>query len=212
LFDLPISEFGLPSNIDCFNQKCYESKIEKLQYFIASIDKKFILKSIGRKGETRLDIYSINPGILILNDFQRIPMKVPLRKAYKISFSDCFFSKNFPFKNRVLVMLWNGTIFTPVYKLEKGDYELIVNAKGTSALNQYAKLSIKIFSNDKNCKKILLNQIIELRKFFSTYKINFSLDKSRPVSFEISFFNDFYDKKAKKDRNVFIESIELKRF
>ncbi len=59
--------YVLPSNITSF-YKANEKKLLPLVQFISDIDKNSIVKHIGKKGKTRIDIFSISPAIILVKD------------------------------------------------------------------------------------------------------------------------------------------------
>ncbi len=126
-----------------------------------------------------------------------------------IDFTECNLSK--PYKGNPLGMPWSGSITTPTYKLKNDNYNLIVNAKGTKAFDEYAKLKIQVFRTEENNNSLLVEKIVDTKPNFTKFIIPFGLSQDTNVSFIVSFINDKSRVEPKEDRNVYLKSIILKK-
>ena len=199
----------LPKNITSFHMPRDKKKLEPMQKFISKIDKSSIIKTIGGNGGTRIDIYSVNPGIIFVKDLPLIPMAITVDKPFKIDFTMCVMSK--PYKGNPLGMWWSGSVTTPIYALSNYSYNLTINAKGTKAFDEYAKLKIQVFKYDKDKNSLLIEKIVETKEDFTNFNLPFELKQDDNVSFVVSFINDKGRAEPKEDRNAYLKSIILKR-
>jgi len=199
--------FVLPNNITSFHKKRDEKKLKPLQKFISTIDKSSIIKKIGTNGGTRIDIYSTNPAIILIKNLP--PIKILIDKPYNIAFNNCNMSK--PYKGNILGMYWSGSVTTPIYSLKKNTYDLIINAKGTKAFDEYAKLKIEVFNSKKDKNTLIIEKIVNTKQDFTDFIIPFDIKYDDNVSFVVSFINDKGRKEPKEDRNVYLKSIIIKK-
>lgn len=200
--------FVVPSNVTSFNVKRDESKLQPLKQLIASIEKSKTVGQIGGNRGTRIDIFSVNPGLIFVKELPFIPLKINLEKPYTITFDECAFSK--PYKGNPLGMYWNGTVSTATYELKKGNYDFTVNAKGTPYAKKYAELKIEISYNEKDKKTVIAEKIVETNSEFKDYIIPFQTNTDSNISFSVSFINDGGNPATKEDRNAYLKSLVVK--
>ncbi len=130
--------------------------------------------------------------------------------VYKnINLNKCSLSK--PYKGNPLGMFWSGSVTTPMYALEKENYILEVNAKGSKAFDEYAKLKLQVFLLGKDKRTLLVENTITTNIKYTDYKLPFTLNKDSNISFVVSFINDKTRKAPKEDRNVYLKSIFIKK-
>ncbi|MDZ7695451.1 MAG: hypothetical protein U5R49_00510 [Deltaproteobacteria bacterium] len=193
--------FVFPSNITAKSIVKSKSKLESMQRYIDRIEKSSIIRKIGDNGETCVDIYSINPSILLV--------KYLPKETLKIDINSCRLSS--PYKGDPLVMSWNGSITTPTYLLGKDNYELLVTGRGTKAFDQYAKLKIEIQKEGNKEKAVLIEKTFDTKEDFIDFLVPFDVKERSNISFVVSFINDRSNPKTNEDRNVYLKSIILKR-
>ena len=126
-----------------------------------------------------------------------------------ISFNECNLSKSY--KGNHLGICSSGSVTTPAYLLKKGNYELIVNAKGINAFDAYAKLKIQIFKPEKNKNSLIAEKMIDTKQNFIDFVVPFKVKEDDNILFVVSFINDKSDRKTKEDRNAYLKSIILKK-
>ncbi|MCK5538872.1 MAG: glycosyltransferase family 39 protein [Bacteroidales bacterium] len=212
IFTRPLDQntlFVLPSNITSFDITRDKKKLGPMQKFIAEIDRSSFIKEVGDTGGTYIDIYSVNPGIMLAKNLPIMPIQVNTDKPLKIYMAMCGMSKHY--KGMPLGMWWPGSVATPIYSLKKNNYELIINAKGTKAFDEYAKLKIQVFKIQKDKNSVLVEKMIDTKEDFSEFIVPFEIKQDDNISFVISFINDKSNLETKEDRNVYLKSIELKR-
>ncbi len=149
---------------------------------------KGILYAYNTMPQTCLSLYN---GIIINTDF-----------------SKCNLSK--PYKGNPLGMWWNGSVTTPIYSLTKNSYNLIVNAKGTKAFDEFAKLKIQVFKPGGGTNSILAEKTVDTKQNFTDFSLPFEIKEDENISFVFSFINDKGREKPKEDRNIYLKSIILK--
>jgi Ca-dependent carbohydrate-binding module xylan-binding len=95
----------------------------------------------------------------------------------------------------------NGTIATHRSQLDKGDYVILLDSRGTPAYKVYPTIRLRV--DDSLLKEI------RLADEFTLYHILFSLKKKDSVNVSIDFDQDGLDDKG-NDRDVLIRSIRVK--
>jgi hypothetical protein len=195
--------FLMPKNIARDKKK--QALLQKL---IASIDRSSIVTTVGGGG-TRIDIFSVNPGLLIVKDLPIISTKINVNKPFLVDLSSCNLSKTY--KGNPLGMYWSGYVQTPVYILKADGYNLIINAKGSKAFDEFAKLKIQVFSviNKKSIQ--LAEKIIETTSNYADYALPLNITEDTNISIKVAFINDKGRKEPKEDRNAYLKSIMLKK-
>lgn len=133
-------------------------------------------------------------------------------KAYngtikKIAFNTCTFSK--PYKGDPLLMLWSGSLFTPNYSFPKNNYNLIINAKGTKAFDEYAKVQLEAFTLKDNKKILLAEKIFSTQSEYTNHVLPFSITDDDNISFIISFLNNNGRLVPREDRDLYLKSITV---
>ena len=199
----------LPKKITSRHLARNKKQVESMQKIIDNIDQSLIIETIGGNGGMRIKQFSINPGMILVKDLPIMSTEIIVNKPFKIDFTMCEMSK--PYKGSPLGMLWSGSVTTPVYALSKDSYSLIVNAKGTKAFEEYAKLKIQVFSSNKDKSSLIVEKIVETKQDFTNFNLLFELKQDDNVSFIVSFINDKSRAKPKEDRNAYLKSIILKR-
>lgn len=126
-----------------------------------------------------------------------------------IDFTECNLSK--PYKGNPLNMLWSGSVTTAVYALLKDSYILSINAKGTKAFDEYAKIKLQVLELEKNKKVLMAEKIITAQPKYAEYVLPFTLNTDSNISFVVSFINDKGRKEPKEDRNAYIKSIKIRK-
>jgi 4-amino-4-deoxy-L-arabinose transferase-like glycosyltransferase len=199
--------FVIPSHIGFYDKNVNRDKRKKMEALISQIDKSDVVKEIGDDRKTRIDIYSINPGILLV---QRLPPRYSIKDITapaNIEFSTCFFSH--PYTGNPLVMKWSGFVATPVFRLGPGHYQLVVAAKGTKVYKEYAKLKIQAFKRGRHKDMLVVERVIETGDDFRDFHVPFDTKQNVSLSFVISFTNDARNRKTKEDRNAFLKWIRV---
>ena len=126
-----------------------------------------------------------------------------------VDFNDL--NKSKPYKGNPLGMHWSGSVQTPVYALEPDGYTLIVNAKGSKAFDEFAKLKLEVFSVINKKSTQIAEKTVETTSKYTDYTLPLNIAEDTNISIKISFINDKGRKEPKEDRNVFLKSIVLKR-
>ena len=120
-------------------------------------------------------------------------------------------NKSKPYKGNPLVMCLSGYVQTPVYTLKSDRYKPIVNAKGSKAFDEFAKLKIQAFSviNKKSIQ--LAEKTVETTSSYADYSLPLNITEDTNISIKVSFINDKGRKKPIEDRNAYLKSIILKK-
>jgi hypothetical protein len=95
----------------------------------------------------------------------------------------------------------DGSISTHRSLLDKGNYTIQLDSKGTPAYNSYPVLKIRV--NDSTVKELRLNSR------YTTYNIPFSLARKDSTNVSLVFDQDGLDDKG-NDRDVLIRSIRVR--
>ena len=115
-------------------------------------------------------------------------------------------------EGKALGMYWNGSITSPTYNQNKGEYNLKVNAKGSKAGDVFAKLNIQIYKiSNKGKHSLITENTIKSSNEFKHYSTNFELIEPSNIFFKISFINNKKTHSEKGDRNIWLKSITLTR-
>jgi hypothetical protein len=200
--------YVLPSNVRAHHDR-NKKKAEVLSQYISKIDKNSVVKNVGGRRLTNLDIYSVNPGVLLVRYLPLIPIPIDLNPTYIVGFNKCTLSK--PYKGNPLRMVWNGTVTTPAYMLKQGEYSVVISARGTKAFDEYAKLKVRVFTIDSGKQMLLAEKIIETKHDYADYTLPFNVNENSNFSVELSFINDRGRAKPKEDRNAYLKPIIIKK-
>ncbi len=100
------------------------------------------------------------------------------------------------------IAIWNGSIHAKPVVLKRGDYKILIKAKGTSAAQLFPHLNIYI--NDKKIADYFVSGALVEKEF--TFQVG---DETNAV-IRIEMDNDLTLPEKKEDRNAFLESILVK--
>jgi hypothetical protein len=103
-------------------------------------------------------------------------------------------------QDSVFLFCCNGTISTPRGEFEKGEYQVILTARGTQAAGVYP--TAKVLLNHKNLRELHLDSS------FSTYRVPFTLETKTIISIQLLFDQDGVDEKG-NDRNIYIRNMAV---
>lgn len=103
-----------------------------------------------------------------------------------------------------VVTIWGGTVTSNGVLLKKGNYVIGIDAKGTKAKGDFAKLGV--FIDDKKIGDYYTTDDFQTRPL--SYQQSRDEDSAR---IRIVLENDLFDPKTKEDRNAFLKKIVLIR-
>lgn len=105
-----------------------------------------------------------------------------------IDFNKCSLLK--PYKGNPLSMPWSGSVTTPIYPLKKNNYNLIVNANGTKAFDEYAKLKIQVYKSEQGRNSLIAEKTLHTRHDYTNFVVPLEIKEDNNISFVVSFIND----------------------
>ncbi len=204
----------LKARYQIFNHKDIQSALKKYTYLLVGVYGRFggsaeeyaevnLLNKLTPQnrifhviegGGTNLDIYSINPKVIILKGSGSCMIGVDLSSLEGL--------KQIGADGTVWIP-WNTSLRSKKIKFEKSEYDISLIAKGTEALGENARLKVYVGSN-------------LIGDYFTTseYKekiFSFKSDGEQVEPLVVEFVNDYYDPEKNLDRNVWIKSITINK-
>ncbi|MEM3036360.1 MAG: glycosyltransferase family 39 protein [Thermoplasmata archaeon] len=104
--------------------------------------------------------------------------------------------------DHIIRTFWNVILQSPLIGLKKGNYELLILARGSKAGNEFTR--VKIYSRQVKFNK----DYIYLDNEFNCYDVEFTLNDDKKISFNIEFDNDIR-LNDDEDRNLWIKKVML---
>ena len=102
----------------------------------------------------------------------------------------------------VLIAPWNIRLVSPEIRMSSGRYRIRVNARGSEARGSFARLRLALHHTEK---------IIELGPDGRDYEMTAEIKDSGKYQIIIEFDNDAYEEATGKDRNVWINAVEIRK-
>ena len=201
--------YVLPNHISTFYSYRNKGRADRMQAFLDKIDTSNIIARSSSGNDTSIDILSVNPEIMVAKDLPPAPIKADFDKKFNIDFSMC--SMPASFQGNPLIMGMPGSVESPDYHFKKGDYALVIKARGTKAFGEYAKLKLAIFAIEDDRKSLIAEKTIETTPNDADYRLDFELQDDRNISISVSFVNDAVNVELGEDRNVVLSSIAVRR-
>jgi uncharacterized membrane protein len=112
-------------------------------------------------------------------------------------------SQHFKMEQDTVVAIWEKLAVSDPLRLKKGNYMILLNAKGQPASGEYPNVSV--YLGDK------LTGIFNLKEHFDEYPGYINLNEDSEMQIKIVMNNDLVDAKTNEDRNAFIRSLLLVR-
>lgn len=128
----------------------------------------------------------------------------PLNRKYKQNRSEI--------KDNTAALFNGGSIKTPCIRFEPGFHVIGFDARGTFALDEYAILKVELSIPDENgYLQAVTSQYIHLTEKMRPYAVTANIPAGAAGRVKISFVNDDFVLKGKKDRNAWVKDISIRK-
>ncbi len=101
----------------------------------------------------------------------------------------------------IIIAPWNIRLSTPEIRMKPGRYRIQVNARGTEAFGSFARLRLALHHAE---------EVFELGPSDQDYLMTVDIEEPGRYRLVLEFDNDAFDEAGQKDRNVWINAVEIR--
>ncbi len=101
----------------------------------------------------------------------------------------------------IIIAPWNIRLSTPEMRMSPGQYRIRVNARGTEAFGSFARIRLSLHRTE---------EVFELGPSDQDYLMTVDVEEPGTYRLVLEFDNDAFDEAAQKDRNVWINAVEIR--